>query len=192
MNPPVSCQACQKKICVETGELCKAAELWVNQDAVGQNSIERLGNSSSDFGDGLTFLDLSSFYHAAPVEPDPETSREAWGRLKSLRLKPKHLEILRLFYKDGKRLCDCALELKIPDQSAWARKKKAKEQVADRLYRLESWIKIRYRKFPTENSRIICRLFFRDLRSRYEIAEEVGCTIGCVGKNIRKILKLFG
>lgn len=192
MNPPVSCQACQNKTCIQTGELCNAAELWVNQDAVGQNSVERLGNVSSDFGDGLTFVDLSSFHHGAPIEPDPETAREAWEYLKTLRLKPKHLEILRLFYREGKRLRDCALELKIPDQSAWARKKKAKEQVADRLFRLEFWTKIRYRRFPTENSRIICRLYFRDLWSRSEITDEVGCTIGCVGKNIRKILRLFG
>lgn len=154
--------------------------------------MEHLANGSSDYGHSMTHVDLMSYYHANPVEPDRETSLRAWEKVKTLRLKEKHLEIIRLYYKEGKRIRDCALALKIPDQSVWARKKKAVEQVGDRLRRLEFWKKIRYRKFPTQNSRDISRLYFRDLYSRKEICKEVGVTIGCVGKNIRKILKLFG
>jgi len=170
--------------------LCPEAERWVNQDFVGQGEL--LGNSASDFGDSLTFLDISSYYHSAPFEPDKDVAEEAWKTIKSLRLKPKHLEIIRLFYKEGKRICECALELKIPDQTAWARKKKATEQVKNRIDRLEFWKKNKFRRFPTENSRVIARLYFRDLMSRKETADATGLTLGCIGKNIRKVIKLFG
>lgn len=192
MNRPDGCHACTRRKCLDTGKPCDDVERWINQDFVGQNSVERMGNGSSDFGDSLTFLDISSFYHSAPVEPDQDAAEEAWKTVKSLRLKRKHLEIIRLFYKEGKRICECSLELKIPDQTAWARKKKATEQVRDRLMRLEFWSKNKFRRFPTDNSRTISRLYFRDLMSRKETADITGFTLGCIGKNIRKVIKLFG
>lgn len=186
---------CERQQCLITHRLCQKAELWVNQDYVGQNSVERLGNSASDFGDSLSFLDICMFHHPAPVEPDWDTAAEAWEKVKTLRLKPKHLEILRLFYVEGKRLRDCALALRIPDQSAWARKKKAVEQVGDRLRRLEYWKRIRPVRFDYywpvshERYREISRYYFRDLLSTTEITEIYGCGREWVNKVISKVRK---
>lgn len=146
----------------------------------------------------MTHIDLMNYYHQAPVEPDRETAAAAWEKLKTLRLKPKHLEILRLFYKEGKRLCDCALELKIPDQTAWARKKKAEEQVADRLKRLEFWKKIRFYRFDRywpmsfKIYRTIATLYFKKLHSTTEICNIVGYRREGVNRAIAKIRKSFG
>ena len=193
MNKPTSCEECQKKRCITTGLLCQAAELWVSQDYVGQNSSEVMANGSSDYGSSMTHLDLVSFYHTDSVGRDKQTAYNAWEKIKKLRLKPKHLEILRLFYKDGKRLCECSLTIGIPDQTAWARKDMAKKAVANRLKRLEYWEKIKFKKrLNVGLRRKIATLFFRELYGKKEIAEILNVTPSCVGRNLAKVIKSFG
>lgn len=188
MNKPVSCEDCTEKKCIKTGKLCADAERWVSQDYVGQNSYEMPMNGSSDF------LDLAAYHHRdEQIEPDSQTAYDAWEKIKSLNLKPDHLEILRLFYKDGKRLCECSLALGIPDQTAWVRKKYAKRQVGIRLEKLALWEKMKLSKILGPGlRRTIARMYFKELRYKKDISITLGVSTGCVGKNIRKILKLFG
>jgi DNA-binding MarR family transcriptional regulator len=193
MNRPVNCEECQQKQCLTTGRLCQAAELWVSQDYVGQNSSEVMANGSSDYGSSMTHLDLVNFYHTDSVGRDSLTAYDAWNKLKSLRLKPKHLEILRLFYKEGKRLCECSLALGIPDQTAWARKDMAKKAVANRLKRLEYWEKIKFKKrLNIGLRRKIATLYFRELYGKKEIAEILDVTPSCIGRNLAKVIKSLG
>jgi DNA-directed RNA polymerase specialized sigma subunit len=169
---PRPCPECPKyRTCTE---LCERVERWVDQDRVGRSSREVLETKVPDMDVfSNEFLDYMNIHHRVEIEPDPEYSRRAWERLKSLNLSKLSMDFARLYYWEGKSLSRVAAILLISAQAADDRHNILKNEIRDKLERQEKWEEMKHLfqdSCKTYASMVIC-MYYKDLYNITDIAE---------------------
>jgi DNA-directed RNA polymerase specialized sigma subunit len=172
--------------------LCKEVELWIEQDQVGSNSKMVMGNSSDQFGDSLSFVDIARIKMEGPIERDEKASEEAWKKIKSLNLKPHIIEFIDLYYRQGLRNCEIAVRIGASDQTVNVRHKAARAIIKERLsreavYSVLKWVSFDGNKFFQD----VLELYFNQYLNRTEIARRLGTLSSEVSSALAFILGCY-
>lgn len=195
---PKSCVECKNKKCLKTGVPCREVELWISQDFVGGNS--RMIHEPEWWGrniEGKTgsgdFVDWLFGMEGRKIFPDRELSYRAWSVIESMRLRPSHLQIIKLYYLYGRKISECAVELGVSDQTAINRLEGARANVAKRLQDWKMWTVLNENLYLLDSvrARTVAMMKYGQLLSRTEIAIELGVSPTTISRDIRKIKKFY-
>ena len=92
---------------------------------------------------------------------DEHSAAEAFAAVKKYNLQPKTLDVIRLYYRDGKRICQCAVELGITSQGVHSRLKQAKRELKKKIKRRENWHVIKGFKFKSRLEKVAAYCYFK-------------------------------
>lgn len=140
---PDDCPKCPKyKTC---SEMCELVERWVNQDYKGRGSKELLEVTRNiDIGLFPKPIDFVDYAHQRNKDlvsdlRDPVLAKRAWDVVSSIRLSPRSMKFVGLYYREGKSLTTIAKILKISAQACHFQHLALKKEIVDRFSRIEIW-----------------------------------------------------
>jgi DNA-directed RNA polymerase specialized sigma subunit len=155
---PKSCPECPKfKRCLKP---CEEIERWINQDNTGYHAGIVKANAEQ-MGSSNEFVDLMQFYKAPAIVLDSESADDAYQAIKKYNLQPVTIEVIRLYYRDGKRICQCAVELGITSQAVHGRLIQAKKELKKKINRREIWKVIKGLDFKSRPEYLSSYCYFK-------------------------------
>ena len=186
---PKSCPECPK---YETCDKpCEEIERWINQDNTGYHSGIVKANAEQ-MESSNEFVDLMQFYQAPDVTLDSETAAEAYEAIKKYNLQPKTMEVIKLYYRDGKRICQCAVELGITSQAVLIRLQQAKKELKKKLRRREIWKKIRWLEFKHRTEFLSAYCYFKRGYTLKKTGHKLGRNAATIQGHIHNVKSRFG
>lgn len=185
-NKPGPCPDCPKYSTCKS--LCEKVERWSDQDFIGKSSTVLLENGDKNgmtiFDKGGDFSDFTND-HGTFIPMNP--SREAWLKIKNMRLSERVVRFIHSYYVLGKRIRDIAIEENATSQAIDRRHHHAKLCIKDRLERMDKWPEIlenlTYNSVAQYDAAI---LFYKYSYPRRIIARSIGMTTSTVLKYISK------